>query len=262
MPSIASALSARYLMVLTDPSDPSRARHRPGLHCELAAIAPGAYLHVRSRRVTTSIVPLELSSELCPSSNLLGRSGWVRKSSTAARYTLSANFRSEQMKANRFVRRLQPIGSQEATSVHQSQHRFTESNTSSPNATQGCKTRQVGRDPISGPPSGPSGSPQSPAEPHPPSLAWVETLHTPGAPLSCCECAAARTYPIMRVHWSRLGACTFRVWGHGATLPRACGILACVDFGPDGLVAFACRCAGAGRGPGPRRMGEVVPRRR
>ena len=99
----------------------------------------------------------------------------VRKSSTAARYTLSANFRSEQMKANRFVRRLQPIGSQEATSVHQSQHWFTESNISSPNATQGCKTRQVGRDPISVPPSGPFGSPRSPAEPHPPSLAWVET---------------------------------------------------------------------------------------
>ena len=88
----------------------------------------------------------------------------------------------------------------------------------------------------------------------------LRVVTTPSAPLICCECAAARTYPIMRVHWSRLGACTFRVWGHGATLPRACGILACVDFGPDGLVA--CRCAGAGRGPGPRRMGEVVPRRR
>ena len=162
-------------MVLTDTTEPSRARHRPALHCELAAIAPVADLHVRSRRVTTSIVRLELSSELCPSPNLLGRSGWVRKSSTAARYTLSANFRSEQMKANRFVRRLQRIGSQEATSVHQTQHWFTESNTSSPNATQGCITRQVGRDPISVPPSGPSGRPRSPAEPHPPSLAWVET---------------------------------------------------------------------------------------
>ena len=115
-------------MVLTDPSDPSRARHRPGLHCELAAIAPGADLHVRSRRVTTSIVPLGLSSELCPSSNLLGRSGWVRKSSTAARYTLSANFRSEQMKANRLVRRLQP-------KVPRKQHQFTERNTGLQNTT-------------------------------------------------------------------------------------------------------------------------------
>ena len=150
------------------PGSPQRAGGHP-------SIAPGAELHVRSRRVTTSFVPLELSSELCASPNLLGWSGWVRKSSTAARYTLSANFRSEQMKANRFDRRLQPIGSQEATSVHQTQHWFTESNISSPNATQGCKTRQVGRVPISGPPSGPSGSPQSPAEPHPPSLAWVET---------------------------------------------------------------------------------------
>jgi hypothetical protein len=63
-------------------------------------------------------------------------------------------------------------------------------------------------------------------------------VHTPSAPLSCCECAAARTFPIMRVHWSRRSACTFRVWGHGATLPCVRGILACVDFGPDGLVAF------------------------
>ena len=51
----------------------------------------------------------------------------------------------------------------------------TGANFRSPNATQGCKTRQVRRTPISGPLSGPSGSPQSPAEPHPPSLAWVET---------------------------------------------------------------------------------------
>jgi hypothetical protein len=46
---------------------------------------------------------------------------------------------------------------------------------SSPNATQGCNTRQIRRGPISGSLSGPSGSPRSPAEPHPPSLAWVET---------------------------------------------------------------------------------------
>jgi hypothetical protein len=103
-PSIASALKARYLMVLTVPSDLSRARHRPGLHSEMAAIRPSH----RARSSTTGpgesrqvFVPLELSSELCPSPNLLGRSGWVRKSSTAARYTLSANSRCEQMKANR-----------------------------------------------------------------------------------------------------------------------------------------------------------------
>ena len=69
--------------------------------------------------------------------------------------------------------------------VPRKQHRFTECNTglqnttgsyfSSPNATQGCKPRQVRRGPISGPLSDPSGSPRSPAEPHPPSLAWVET---------------------------------------------------------------------------------------
>ena len=132
-------------MVLTDPSDPSRARHRPGLHCELAAIAPGADLHVRSRRVTTSIVRLELGSELCPSPNLLGRSGWVRKSSTAARYTLSANSRCEQMKANGLVPDLQPKGSQKATSVHRMQHtvakhvrsvlQFSERNTGLQNTT-------------------------------------------------------------------------------------------------------------------------------
>ena len=69
--------------------------------------------------------------------------------------------------------------------VPRKQLQFTECNTrlqnttgpyfSSPNATQGCKTRQARRGPISGPLSGPSGSPRSPAEPHPPSLAWVET---------------------------------------------------------------------------------------
>ena len=80
---------------------------------------------VRSRLHTTSSVPLGLSLELCPSPNLLGRSGWVRKRSTAARHTLSVNFRSEQTKANRLVR---PLGLQIATSVHRKQHRFTESN--------------------------------------------------------------------------------------------------------------------------------------
>ena len=72
-PSIASALKARYLMVLTVPSDLSRARHRPGLHSEMAAIRPSH----RARSSTTGpgesrqvFVPLELSSELCPSPNL------------------------------------------------------------------------------------------------------------------------------------------------------------------------------------------------
>jgi len=71
--------------------------------------------------------------------------------------------------------------------VPRKQHRFTECNTglqnttgsyfSSPNATQGCKPRQVRRGPTlrTTVRSGPSGSPRSPAEPHPPSLAWVET---------------------------------------------------------------------------------------
>ena len=56
--------------VRSEPSSPLRCR--PGLHTgsELAAIAPGADLHVRPRRVTTSFVPLEQSSELYPSSNL------------------------------------------------------------------------------------------------------------------------------------------------------------------------------------------------
>ena len=40
---------------------------------------------------------------------------------------------------------------------------------------------------------------------------------TPSAPLICCECAAARTYPIMRVHWSRRIARTFREWWHAAS---------------------------------------------
>jgi hypothetical protein len=63
----------------------------------------------------------------------------VRKSSTAARYTLSANSRCEQMKASRLVSGSQPKGSQKATSVHRMQHRvakhdrfvlqFTERNT-------------------------------------------------------------------------------------------------------------------------------------
>ena len=72
-PSIASALKARYLMVLTVPSDLSRARHRPGLHSEMAAIRPSH----RARSSTSGpgesrqdFVPLELSSELCPSPNL------------------------------------------------------------------------------------------------------------------------------------------------------------------------------------------------
>ena len=135
-------------MVLTVPSDLSRARHRPGLHSEMAAIRPSH----RARSSTSgpgesrqAFVPLELSSELCPSPNLLGRSGWVRKSSTAARYTLSANSRCEQMKANRLVPGLQPKGSQKATSVHRMQHRvakpdrfvpqFTERNTGLQNST-------------------------------------------------------------------------------------------------------------------------------
>ena len=70
---------------------------------------------------------------------------------------------------NRLVRSLQPKGSLNATSDHRAQHWV-------------AKTRQVRRGPISQPPSGPSGSlsgpsgsPRSPAEPHPPSLAWVET---------------------------------------------------------------------------------------
>ena len=80
------------------------------------------------------------------------------------------------MKANRLVPGLQPKGSLKATSVHRMQHsvakhdwfvlQFTERNTG---------LQQVCRGPISGPMSGPSGSPRSPAEPHPPSLAWVET---------------------------------------------------------------------------------------
>jgi hypothetical protein len=112
-------------MVLTVPSDLSRARHRPGLHSEVAAIRPSHRARSstsgpgESRRV---FVPLELSSELCPSPNLLGRSGWVRKSSTAARYTLSANSRCERMKANLLVPGLQPKGSPKATSVHRMQH--------------------------------------------------------------------------------------------------------------------------------------------
>lgn len=40
---------------------------------------------------------------------------------------------------------------------------------------------------------------------------------TPSAPLICCECAAARTHPIMRVHWSRRIARTFREWWHAAS---------------------------------------------
>ena len=103
----------------------------------------------------------------------------IRKSSTAARYTLSANSRCEQMRANRLV----PACNLQ---VPRKQLQFSECNTglqnttgsyfSSQNATQRCKTRQSRRGPISGPLSGPSGSPRSPAEPHPPSLAWVETL--------------------------------------------------------------------------------------
>ena len=105
---------------------------------------------------------------LAKSPNLLGRSGWVRKSSTAACYTLSVNFRSEQMSE---------IGWFAVCNL-----RFPECNIGPPSATLGCKTRQVRRGPISQPLSGPSGSlsgpsgsPRSPAEPHPPSLAWVET---------------------------------------------------------------------------------------
>ena len=51
---------------------------------------------------------------------------------------------------------------------------------------------------ISGPLSGPSGSPRSPAEPHPPSLAWVETplplgpLPPPPGPLNAKHSKRAR----------------------------------------------------------------------
>jgi hypothetical protein len=69
----------------------------------------------------------------------------IRKSSTAARYTLSANSRCERMKANRFVPDLQPIGSLKATSDHRMKHsvaildrfvlQFTERNTGLQNTT-------------------------------------------------------------------------------------------------------------------------------
>ena len=52
--------------------------------------------------------------------------------------------------------------------VPRKQLRFTECNTGLQNTTGSSW-------PISGPLSGPSGSPRSPTEPHPPSLAWVET---------------------------------------------------------------------------------------
>jgi hypothetical protein len=74
----------------------------------------------------------------------------------------------------------------------------TDSYFSSPNATQGCKTRQVRPGPVSGPLSVPSGSPRSPAEPHPPSLAWVETplplgpLPPPPGPLNAKHCKRAQ----------------------------------------------------------------------
>ena len=169
-------------MVLTVPSDLSRARHRPGLHSELAAIAPGADLHVRSRRVTTSFVPLELSSEQCPSPNLLGRSGWVRKSSTAARFYSLGQLpeRADDVKS---------VVSQKQPNVAKHDLLGRASSPGSPPTLTFCRAS------ISGPqPSavsqhqnripvrsrtrasiGPSGSPRSPAEPHPPSLAWVET---------------------------------------------------------------------------------------
>ena len=141
-------------MVLTVPSDLSRARHRPGLHSEMAAIRPSH----RARSSTSGpgesrqvFVPLELSSELCPSPNLLGRGGWVRKSSTAARYTLSANSRCERMKANRLVHSLQPKGSLKATPVHRMQHsvaihdrfvlQITERNTGLQNTTGSSRPR-------------------------------------------------------------------------------------------------------------------------
>ena len=72
-------------------------------------------------------------------------SAQLRKSSTAARYTLSANSRCEQMKANGLVPDLQPKGSQKATSVHRMQHtvakhvrsvlQFSERNTGLQNTT-------------------------------------------------------------------------------------------------------------------------------
>ena len=116
---------------------------------------------------------------------LVGRSGcqWVqvRRSSTAARfYSLSANFRSKQMKVVGWFT-VCNIGSPIATSaakphsplvqVHRKQHpspsRLTECNKwlqyttvlSWPHLRTTAKSIQ---------------RPRSPAEPHPPSLAWVE----------------------------------------------------------------------------------------
>ena len=83
------------------------------------------------------------------------------------------------------VHRKQPrVSNQKATSVHRTQHRVAKHD------------RFVVA--ISGPLSGPSGSPRSPAEPHPPSLAWVETplplgpLPPPPGPLNAKHSKRAR----------------------------------------------------------------------
>ena len=164
--------------VRSEPSSPPPGSpQRDGGH---PAIAPGAVLHVRFRRVTTSFCAVGAKLRAVPLAKS-PRAEWVgsQKFDSCSLHSLGQlPMRADESESD---------GPRFATiKVPRKQLQFTECDTglqittgsyfSSPNATQGCKTRPVRRGPISGPLSGPSGSPRSPAEPHPPSLAWVETL--------------------------------------------------------------------------------------
>ena len=130
--------------VRSEPSSPPPGSpQRDGGH---PAIAPGAVLHVRSRRVTTSFCAVGAKLRAVPLAKS-PRAEWVgsQKFDSCSLHSLG-QLPKRADEANRLVRSLQPIGSQNAASVHRLQHRvdlkvrrkqhqFTERNTGLQNTT-------------------------------------------------------------------------------------------------------------------------------